>query len=144
MGRERAELRGARVDLDDRYAACPSQVRKARCWLDDARGADNDDQVGVTAYPNGVRELALDLKVNPNTVQRALAELDRQGLTRSERTTGRFITDDESVIAHAREDLAEDAADTYARRAQGLGMSLTAARELLGRQWPTGNEGGTP
>lgn len=92
----------------------------------------------------GVRELALDLKVNPNTVQRALAELDRQGLTRSERTTGRFITDDESVIAHAREDLAEDAADTYARRAQGLGMSLTAARELLGRQWPTGNEGGTP
>lgn len=92
----------------------------------------------------GVRELALDLKVNPNTVQRALAELDRQGLTRSERTTGRFITDDESVISHAREGLAEDAADTYARRAQGLGMSLTAARELLGRQWPTGNEGGTP
>ena len=40
----------------------------------------------------GVRDLAADLKVNPNTVQRALAELDRQGITYSERTAGRFVT----------------------------------------------------
>ena len=51
---------------------------------------------------SGVRELAGDLRVNPNTVQRALAELDRLGLTRSERTAGRFATDDGAVIDAAR------------------------------------------
>ncbi|GMA41019.1 GntR family transcriptional regulator [Mobilicoccus caccae] len=42
----------------------------------------------------GVRELAGELGVNPNTVQRALSELERDGLCRSERTAGRFVTDD--------------------------------------------------
>ena len=57
----------------------------------------------------------------------------------------RYLDGQKRQVGHeARTHQAEDAADTYARRAQGLGMSLTAARELLGRQWPTGNEGGTP
>ncbi len=90
----------------------------------------------------GVRELALELKVNPNTVQRALAELDREGLSRPERTAGRFVTDETPVIDRAREGLAAEAATTYARGAQGLGMSLTAARELLGRIWPDTDERG--
>lgn len=89
----------------------------------------------------GVRELALELGVNPNTVQRALADLDRQGLTRPERTAGRFVSDDAGVIDTAREALAAEAARDYARRAQGLGMSLSSARELLGRQWPHSSEG---
>jgi DNA-binding transcriptional regulator YhcF (GntR family) len=42
----------------------------------------------------GVREIAVDVGVNPNTVQRALAEMEREGLCRSERTAGRFVTDD--------------------------------------------------
>ena len=75
----------------------------------------------------GVRELALDLKVNPNTVQRALAELDRLGLSHPERTAGRFVTDDAGLITEARLALAADAATDYARRAQGLGMSLDDA-----------------
>ena len=41
----------------------------------------------------GVRELAVELGVNPNTVQRTLAELERDGLCRSERAVGRFVTD---------------------------------------------------
>ena len=89
----------------------------------------------------GVRDLAIELKVNPNTVQRALAELDRQGLSRSERTTGRFVTDDASLIDEARNDLAAGAAADYARRARRLGMSLTAARDLLGQQWQGAIEG---
>lgn len=91
----------------------------------------------------GVRELAVELKVNPNTVQRALAELDRQGLSRSERTSGRFVTEDSAAVDLARQALATEAADGFARRAQGLGMSLTAARELLSRQWSSITEGGT-
>lgn len=90
----------------------------------------------------GVRELAIELKVNPNTVQRALAELDRDGLSRSERTSGRFVTDDAALIDRARAGLAAEAADEFARRAQGLGMSLPVARELLGASWATVQEGG--
>lgn len=91
----------------------------------------------------GVRDLAGELKVNPNTVQRALAELERQGLTRSERTTGRFVTDDAAAIDEARLGLATEAADDFSRRAQGLGMSLSAARDLLGRRWSATSEGTT-
>lgn len=91
----------------------------------------------------GVRELAGDLRVNPNTVQRALAELDRRGLSRSERTTGRFVTDDAADIDAARVELAAEAAADYARRAAGLGLSLASASEVLRRHWPdTTQQGG--
>ena len=89
----------------------------------------------------GVRDLAGELKVNPNTVQRALAELDRLGLSHPERTAGRFVTDDAELITEARLALAADAATDYARRAQGLGMSLDDARTLLGRRWSASQEG---
>ena len=97
-------------------------------------------------WPSGekipaVRELAALLLVNPNTVQRALAELERRGLARSERTAGRFVTDYASLIDEARNDLAAGAAADYARRARRLGMSLTAARDLLGQQWQGAIEG---
>lgn len=89
-----------------------------------------------------VRELAGDLKVNPNTVQRALTELERAGLTRTERTAGRFVTNDAAIIDAARGALAAEAATEYARRAQGLGMELPGAQELLARQWPTNDTEG--
>lgn len=98
-------------------------------------------QWAVGSRVDGVRDLAGELKVNPNTVQRALAELERQGLTRSERTAGRFVTDDLAAIDEARLRLATGAADDFSRRAQGLGMSLTAARDLLGRRWSAPSEG---
>lgn len=49
-----------------------------------------------------VRELALDAGVNPNTVQRALTELERQGLVTTHRTAGRFVTEDVDAIDRAR------------------------------------------
>lgn len=45
-----------------------------------------------------VRELAVSYGVNPNTVQRSLSELEREGLLYSERTSGRFITKDEELL----------------------------------------------
>lgn len=45
-----------------------------------------------------VRDLACQYKVNPNTVQRALAHLDQVGVLQTERTTGRFVTEDRKVI----------------------------------------------
>lgn len=85
----------------------------------------------------GVRELAADLGVNPNTAQRALAELERLELCRSERATGRFVTTDDARIEEVRADLAAGAADEFIRRARGLGMAHDRARTLLDTRWDT-------
>lgn len=53
-----------------------------------------------------VRELALDAAVNPNTMQKALAELERTGLVYSKRTSGRYITEDESMQKQLKTELA--------------------------------------
>lgn len=53
-----------------------------------------------------VRDWAAEAGVNPNTMQRAMTEMERQGLVHSQRTAGRFVTEDESVIRKLRGDLA--------------------------------------
>ncbi len=53
-----------------------------------------------------VRDLAADASVNPNTMQRALAELERDGLLFTVRTNGRFITEDEEMIRKLKDSLA--------------------------------------
>lgn len=55
-----------------------------------------------------VRELAQEASVNPNTMQKALSELERTGLVYSQRTSGRFITEDNVMIQQLKADLAED------------------------------------
>lgn len=49
-----------------------------------------------------VRDLAMEAGVNPNTVQRALSELERDGLVFSQRTAGRFVTENVHMIENAR------------------------------------------
>lgn len=83
----------------------------------------------------GVRELAADLGVNPNTAQRALAELERLELCRSERATGRFVTESEERIDRVRAELAGGAADEFVRRVRGLKMAQPQARALLDERW---------
>lgn len=53
-----------------------------------------------------VREMAAQAGVNPNTMQRALAELERDGLLYSQRTAGRFVTDQSDCITQKRKELA--------------------------------------
>ncbi len=79
-------------------------------------------------YPPGgklptVRDLALEAGVNPNTMQRALAELEREGLLRSERTSGRFVTEDKEVLAKLKQDLARGYIQALFENLQGLGLS---------------------
>lgn len=62
-------------------------------------------------YPIGsklpsVRELAAEASVNPNTMQKALSELERSGLIYSQRTSGRFVTEDADMIKKIKEDMA--------------------------------------
>lgn len=70
-----------------------------------------------------VRELAGAFAVNPNTMQRALNELEREGLLVSERTSGRFVTKDSAQIDAMRRQLAEEAATRFRREMQTLGFS---------------------
>jgi len=50
-----------------------------------------------------VRDLAAEATVNPNTMQKALAELERSGLVSANRTSGRFITSDQNMIKKLKE-----------------------------------------
>ena len=70
-----------------------------------------------------VRELAADFEVNPNTMQRALTELEREGLLISERTAGRFVTTDRKLILQLKQQAAEEAADAFRREMGALGFS---------------------
>ena len=70
-----------------------------------------------------VRDLAMEAGVNPNTMQRALAELERRGLVYSERTSGRFVTDDEGVLKTLHEELAEKYFREFVEKLRGLGIS---------------------
>ena len=63
-------------------------------------------ELEVGSKLKSVRDLALDFEVNPNTMQRALTELERENLVYSRRTIGRFVTDDIDTIAHLREEIA--------------------------------------
>jgi transcriptional regulator, GntR family len=83
----------------------------------------------------GVRELAAELGGNPNTVQRTLADLERDGLCRSERAVGRFITNDAERIACLRRDLAAGMADEFIARVQGFGLTETEAVSLITERW---------
>ncbi|KPJ23253.1 GntR family transcriptional regulator [Streptococcus phocae subsp. phocae] len=60
-----------------------------------------------------VREYAEIAGVNPNTMQRAFAELENQGIVYSQRTAGRFVTDDQTLIDNKRKDLATSEIKTF-------------------------------
>lgn len=97
-------------------------------------------RIATGAWPPGgrvpsVRELAGELGVNPNTVQRSLAELERSRLAVAERTSGRFVTTDTGLIESARGVLAQAAADAFIRQARGLSLPLADATRLLADRW---------
>ena len=70
-----------------------------------------------------VRELARDFEVNPNTMQRALNELEREGLLVSERTAGRFVTADKELIEKLKKEMAARTADSFRKEMAVLGFS---------------------
>ena len=70
-----------------------------------------------------VRELAVDAGVNPNTMQRALQELERQGLMFSQRTSGRFVPEDREMIEDAKRTLANRHISAFIRQMQALGYT---------------------
>ncbi len=72
---------------------------------------------------SSVRELAEQAGVNPNTMQRALAELERDGLVHSKRTSGRFVTEDENMIKGVREAVAAENIAAFMESMKRLGFT---------------------
>lgn len=78
-----------------------------------------------------VRELAAQAQVNPNTMQRALTELEREGLLVSGGTSGRSVTQDEAVLVAMREQTLEELARECAEKFLTFGVTPTQAAQLL-------------
>ena len=70
-----------------------------------------------------VRALAIDFKVNPNTVQRAYSELERCGLVYTDRTNGRFVTENETLIKTLRKSLAKEKIEFFLSDMENLGLN---------------------
>lgn len=79
----------------------------------------------------GVREMAGEAGVNPNTMQRALTELEARGLLYSQRTSGRFVTEDTQHITSLRNNLATSLVKQFLRDMQALGCTLAEVEGYL-------------
>ncbi len=85
-----------------------------------------------------VRDIAAEACVNPNTVQRALAELERNGLVRTERTNGRFVTEDERALKEIYKGLSSSYIDELVEKLRNIGMSdmeiIEAVTSCVGKE----------
>ena len=78
-----------------------------------------------------VRELAAEAAVNPNTMQKALAELERKGLVYSKRTAGRFITEDMEKIRECRQDRILSQGREFLEKMKQFGLSREEVEALI-------------
>lgn len=78
-----------------------------------------------------VRELALTMKVNPNTMQKALAELENEKLIYTERTNGKYVTEDEKLIEKTKKKLAQEKVNNYLSSMKDIGISYELAVKYL-------------
>ena len=78
-----------------------------------------------------VRELAMEASVNPNTMQKALSELERIGLVHSRRTSGRFITEDETMIKQLKTETAAEHIREFLKSMEYLGFTRPEILELV-------------
>lgn len=95
------------------------------------KGRIINGEYGIGEKLPSVRELADEARVNPNTMQKALSELEREELIFSQRTSGRFVTCDEKAVEQLRLKLAEEIVDDFLEKMQGLGFDHEKILEIL-------------
>ena len=113
--------------LDKNRPVCP-QICEMLC-VDIAKGAFGPDY----RLPS-VRELATALGVNPNTVQRAFEELERDGIVYSVRGSGWFVGADVSLAKAVLERIIQEKTAVYLKEMVALGMDLKAAKTYV-KEW---------
>ena len=78
-----------------------------------------------------VRDLAVEAAVNPNTMQKALSELERSGLVYSQRTSGRFITEDTQLLDEMKTSLASELILQFLEKMKQLGFQKEETAALI-------------
>jgi DNA-binding transcriptional regulator YhcF (GntR family) len=92
---------------------------------------------------DSVREMAASYTVNPNTVQRALSELERDGLLVTKRASGKRVTEDQEMIKELRSHLAAERIETLLATMESLGFSSEETRDLFDKAlWARQNRRG--
>lgn len=79
-----------------------------------------------------VRDLASEMKVNPNTMQKALSELESLNLIYTERTNGKYITNDEKIIEKYRKEYIDEQTKTYVDNMKRLGLTKEDVKKIIG------------
>ena len=78
-----------------------------------------------------VREFAQEAGVNPNTVQRAFQELEKEGLVYSARTSGRFVTEDEKLIDQKRHEIAQSLMKNFVTEITAIGFNSPEIKAII-------------
>jgi GntR family transcriptional regulator len=96
--------------------------------------------VAAGAWPPGskvasVRDLAIEFGVNPNTMQRALSELERDGLLLADRTAGRYVTTDRVLVEKLRGELAGRRIGQLLEQMAALGYNKEQVLRILQEKW---------
>lgn len=81
-----------------------------------------------------VRDLSTIVKVNPNTMQKALLELEREGLIYTERTNGKFVTNDKSLIEKVKEEIIKEKLDTFLNDMKKIGITDEEIKKYLEKE----------
>jgi DNA-binding transcriptional regulator YhcF (GntR family) len=78
-----------------------------------------------------VRDMALFLGVNPNTVQKAYEELEREGTIYTKRGQGNFVNEDENIVERIKETMVKELVERYRKELEELGISKKEIFDLL-------------
>lgn len=78
-----------------------------------------------------VRDLSLKLKVNPNTLQRALSELEEMGIIFTERTNGKFVTEDTALLEKLKIEYADTICKKFFENMMSIGFNEEKAVDYL-------------
>ncbi len=86
-----------------------------------------------------VRDLAAMAEVNPNTMQKALVELETEGLISSVRTTGKYVTDNVGLIENYKRKLAVKELVAFVGKMKDLGFKVEEIKQLVDKEINDGN-----
>jgi len=93
----------------------------------------NKDYLSGERIPS-VRELSIEAKVNPNTMQKALQELEERKIIYTQRTSGKFITNDENVIKKLKKDISNNILKKFIKDMNDLGFTENEIIDMLRKE----------
>lgn len=91
--------------------------------LDEFKTAIASGELAAGTKLESVRDLASKAQVNPNTMQKALTELERLNLVFTERTSGRYITKDEALIKEMKNSFVKEEISKLCTKLENFGYT---------------------